>query len=42
VDFLINEQIPTQPIRDGIYKSTNPAFEKLIVVDKEMEERLMR
>ena len=35
VDFLINEQIPTQPLRKGIYKSTNPAFEKLIVVDKE-------
>jgi len=35
VDFLINEQILTQPLRKGIYKSTNPAFEKLIVVDKE-------
>jgi cellulose synthase/poly-beta-1,6-N-acetylglucosamine synthase-like glycosyltransferase len=35
VDFLINEQIPTQPLRNGIYKSTNPAFEKLIIVDKE-------
>ncbi|SDH23467.1 hypothetical protein SAMN04488062_105135 [Flavobacterium omnivorum] len=35
VDYLINEQIPTQPLRNGIYKSTNPAFEKLIVVDKE-------
>ena len=35
VDFLINAQIPTQPLRNGIYKSTNPAFEKLIVVDKE-------
>ncbi|MBG6109554.1 cellulose synthase/poly-beta-1,6-N-acetylglucosamine synthase-like glycosyltransferase [Flavobacterium sp. CG_9.10] len=35
VNFLINEQITTQPLRKGIYKSTNPAFEKLIVVDKE-------
>lgn len=35
VDFLINEQIPTKPLRNGIYKSTNPAFEKLIIVDKE-------
>ena len=34
-DFLINEQIPTKPLRKGIYKSTNPAFEKLMVVDKE-------
>ncbi|SHL23882.1 glycosyltransferase family 2 protein [Flavobacterium xanthum] len=34
VDYLINEQIPTQPLRNGIYKSTNPAFEKLIIVDK--------
>ncbi|MBP4143057.1 glycosyltransferase [Flavobacterium sp. P4023] len=35
VDYLMNEQIVTQPLRKGIYKSTNPAFEKLIVVDKE-------
>lgn len=35
VDYLINEQIETKPLRNGIYKSTNPAFEKLIVVDKE-------
>ena len=35
VDYLINEQIPTKPLRNGIYKSTNPAFEKLIIVDKE-------
>jgi cellulose synthase/poly-beta-1,6-N-acetylglucosamine synthase-like glycosyltransferase len=35
VDYLINEQIPTKPLREGIFKSTNPAFEKLIVVDKE-------
>jgi cellulose synthase/poly-beta-1,6-N-acetylglucosamine synthase-like glycosyltransferase len=35
VDYLINEQIQTKPLRNGIYKSTNPAFEKLIVVDKE-------
>jgi hypothetical protein len=24
-----------QPLRNGIYKPTNPAFEKLIIVDKE-------
>lgn len=35
VNYLINEQIPTQPLRAGVFKSTNPAFEKLIVVDKE-------
>ena len=35
VDYLINQQIPTKPLRGGIFKSTNPAFEKLIVVDKE-------
>ena len=35
VNYLINEQIPTKPLRKGIYKSTNPAFEKLIIVDKE-------
>lgn len=35
VDYLINNQIPTKPLREGVFKSTNPAFEKLIVVDKE-------
>ncbi len=35
VNFLINQQIPTKPIRAGVFKSTNPAFEKLMVVDKE-------
>jgi len=35
VNHLINYQIPTQPLREGVFKSTNPAFEKLIVVDKE-------
>lgn len=34
VDYLINNQIPTKPLREGVFKSTNPAFEKLIVVDK--------
>ncbi|WPR71261.1 glycosyltransferase [Flavobacterium sp. NG2] len=34
VDYSINQQIPTKPLREGIFKSTNPAFEKLIVVDK--------
>jgi hypothetical protein len=35
VNYLINPQLKTQPLRKGIFKSTNPAFEKLIVVDKE-------
>ncbi|MFD1294389.1 glycosyltransferase family 2 protein [Lutibacter holmesii] len=35
VNHLINYQIPTKPLREGVFKSTNPAFEKLIVVDKE-------
>lgn len=35
VDYLINNQIPTKPLRKGVFKSTNPAFDKLIVVDKE-------
>jgi cellulose synthase/poly-beta-1,6-N-acetylglucosamine synthase-like glycosyltransferase len=35
VDVLINNQIPTKPLREGVFKSTNPAFEKLMVVDKE-------
>ncbi|WP_372766179.1 glycosyltransferase family 2 protein [Lutibacter sp.] len=34
VNYLINQQIPTKPVRGGVYKSKNPAFEKLIVVDK--------
>ncbi|MFM2291581.1 MAG: hypothetical protein RIS29_1394, partial [Bacteroidota bacterium] len=33
VPFYVHEQIPTKPIR-GVYKSTNPAYKKLIVVDK--------
>ena len=35
VDYLINEEIETKPLRGGVFKSTNPAFDKLIVVDKE-------
>ena len=34
VDILINEHIPTKKIR-GIYKSRNPVFHRLIVVDKD-------
>lgn len=34
VDYFINEKIPTKKVR-GIYKSKNPGFKKLIVVDKE-------
>ncbi len=34
VDFLVDSQLPTQKVR-GIYKSKNPAFENLIIVDKE-------
>lgn len=35
VNYLINKQISTKSLRQGVFKSTNPAFEKLIVVDKE-------
>ena len=35
IEFVINEQIKTKPLRSGVYKSKNPAFEKLMVVDKE-------
>lgn len=35
VEYLVNEQLKTKPLRAGIFKSTNPAFEKLMVVDKE-------
>ncbi len=35
IDHYINEQIKTKPLRNGIYKSTNPAFDKLTVIDKE-------
>lgn len=34
VNFAINQQIPGKPIR-GVYKAKNPAYSKLIVVDKE-------
>ena len=33
VDFYYIEKIPTQPVR-GHYKSTNPLYSKLLVVDK--------
>ena len=35
IKYLVNDQISTQPLRKGIFKSTNPAFDKLLVVDKE-------
>lgn len=35
VDFIINQKIKTKPLREGVFKSKNPAFEKLLVVDKE-------
>ncbi|OFX69456.1 MAG: hypothetical protein A2X12_11655 [Bacteroidetes bacterium GWE2_29_8] len=34
VDFYINYKLPCQPIR-GIYESTNPIYNKLIIIDKE-------
>lgn len=34
VDFYYQEKIPTKPVR-GHYKSTNPLYSKLLVVDKE-------
>ena len=33
VDFFVNEQLKTKPVR-GVYKSNNPVYRKLIVVDK--------
>jgi biofilm PGA synthesis N-glycosyltransferase PgaC len=33
VDFFVNEQIKTKPVR-GVYKSHNPVYRKLTVVDK--------
>lgn len=33
-NFFINEQIPTKKVK-GIYKSNNPVFNKLLVIDKE-------
>jgi cellulose synthase/poly-beta-1,6-N-acetylglucosamine synthase-like glycosyltransferase len=35
IEYVVNNQIPTQPLREGFFKSTNPAFEKLIIVDKQ-------
>lgn len=35
IDYVVNEKIKTKPFREGVFKSKNPAFEKLIVVDKE-------
>jgi cellulose synthase/poly-beta-1,6-N-acetylglucosamine synthase-like glycosyltransferase len=35
VDYIINEKLKTKPLRSGVFKSKNPAFEKLMVVDKE-------
>jgi hypothetical protein len=40
VDFL-SRKIPTQPVR-GHYKSTNPIYSKLLVVDKVNGKMLMR
>ncbi len=34
IDFFVHEQIPAKKVR-GVYKSANPVFHKLIVVDKE-------
>ncbi|WP_242928768.1 glycosyltransferase family 2 protein [Pontibacter vulgaris] len=34
VDFVLDNQIATKPVR-GIYKAKNPAYHKLVVVDKE-------
>jgi len=33
VDFFVNYTLPSQPVR-GIYKSTNKAYKKLLVIDK--------
>ncbi len=34
IETFINEQIPTKKVK-GVYKSRNPVFHKLVVVDKE-------
>ena len=34
IDFFLRNQLKTKKVR-GVYKSKNPAFKKLIVVDKE-------
>jgi len=34
VDYAYNERIITQPVR-GFYKSNNPAYSKLLIIDKE-------
>jgi biofilm PGA synthesis N-glycosyltransferase PgaC len=34
IDFFVNQQLKTKPVR-GVYKSRNPVYRKLIVVDKE-------
>lgn len=34
IDFFIRYQLPTKNVR-GVYKSRNPVFKKLVVVDKE-------
>jgi cellulose synthase/poly-beta-1,6-N-acetylglucosamine synthase-like glycosyltransferase len=35
INHIINDKIKTKPLRSGVFKSKNPAFEKLMVVDKE-------
>ncbi|GAA3558159.1 glycosyltransferase [Snuella lapsa] len=35
IDYIVNDKIKTKPLRAGVFKSKNPAFEKLMVVDKE-------
>ena len=35
VEYLIDYKVPTKDLRAGVFKSKNPAFDKLIVVDKE-------
>ncbi|HTD41364.1 MAG TPA: glycosyltransferase [Mucilaginibacter sp.] len=34
VDFFVGQQVKTKPVR-GVYKSYNPVYRKLIVIDKE-------
>jgi cellulose synthase/poly-beta-1,6-N-acetylglucosamine synthase-like glycosyltransferase len=35
IDYIFESKIKTKPIRAGVFKSKNPAFEKLMVIDKE-------
>lgn len=35
INYLINKQIQTKELREGVFKSRNPAFKNLTIIDKE-------